>query len=267
MSAPDELAAWLRLTLIPGIGGEGQRRLLQAFGDPAAIFSASPGALRAATGGVLAEQLLAHDAGRQVAAGLDWASRPGNRILTLADAGYPQALLTAADPPVLLYAKGDIGRLNRPAPVDHLQRRRIGQADPFPQMADDLIRQQDHRGPVLLGQVKGPNGEAIGLFAIASFDCIENLIDKVGFQPVILVERAIDCFNRGEIRIGFGSHRPPFAADCYDRAPPTPTKRKCNLLLAGLAYCERKVQQKDSPDGRNPHHAPFDRRRRDQAAP
>jgi DNA processing protein len=115
VSAPDELAAWLRLTLIPGIGGEGQRRLLQAFGDPAAIFSASPGALRAATGGVLAEQLLAHDAGRQVAAGLDWASRPGNRILTLADAGYPQALLTAADPPVLLYAKGDIGRLNRPA--------------------------------------------------------------------------------------------------------------------------------------------------------
>ena len=110
-------------------------------------------------------------------------------------------------------------------------------------------------------------GEAIGLFAIASFDCIENLIDKVGFQPIILVERAVDCFNRGEIRIGFGSHRPPFAADCYDRASPTPTKRKCNLLLPGLAYCERKVQQKDSPDGRNPHHAPFDRRRRDQAAP
>ena len=35
-----------------------------------------------------------------------WASTPGNRLLTLADAAYPQALLTMPDPPPLLYAKG-----------------------------------------------------------------------------------------------------------------------------------------------------------------
>jgi hypothetical protein len=32
------LAAWLRLTLIPGIGGETQRKLLAAFGLPEADF-------------------------------------------------------------------------------------------------------------------------------------------------------------------------------------------------------------------------------------
>jgi len=34
------LAAWLRLTLIPGLGGETQRKLLAAFGLPEAIFAA-----------------------------------------------------------------------------------------------------------------------------------------------------------------------------------------------------------------------------------
>jgi hypothetical protein len=40
-----ELAAWLRLTLAPGIGGETQRRLLSAFGLPAHIFAASAATL------------------------------------------------------------------------------------------------------------------------------------------------------------------------------------------------------------------------------
>lgn len=115
MSAPDELAYWLRLTLIPGIGGEGQRRLLQAFGEPTAIFAASGGALRGVLGSALAERLVTCDATLEIEASLAWASQPGNHILTLADATYPQALLTAADPPVLLYAKGDISLLNRPA--------------------------------------------------------------------------------------------------------------------------------------------------------
>ncbi|MBS3935566.1 MAG: DNA-processing protein DprA [Sulfuritalea sp.] len=118
MSAPDELAAWLRLTLIPGIGGEGQRRLLKAFGAPAAIFSASGGALRGVLGGALAERLAGHDVRAEIDVALAWAAQAGNHILTLADATYPQALLTAADPPVLVYAKGDPERLallNRPA--------------------------------------------------------------------------------------------------------------------------------------------------------
>ena len=117
--ASAELAAWLRLTLIPGVGGETQRQLLQAFGGPEAVFAAPAAALRGRLGGAmgsgLAERLLGHDCGAEIAAALAWAEQPGNHLLTLADAEYPQALLTAADPPVLLYVKGNIALLNRPA--------------------------------------------------------------------------------------------------------------------------------------------------------
>jgi DNA processing protein len=115
MTAHAELAAWLRLTLIPGIGGETQRQLLKAFGGPAAIFAAPAATLRGNLGGGLAERLFAHDCAAAIEAALAWAEQPDNRILTLADAEYPQALLSAADPPVLLYIKGDAALLSRPA--------------------------------------------------------------------------------------------------------------------------------------------------------
>jgi DNA processing protein len=105
----------LRLTLIPGIGGETQRQLLKAFGGPEAIFAASHSALRTALGGGMIDRLLTHDCAAEIEAALAWADTPGNHILTLADAEYPQALLTAADPPILLYAKGEVALLNRPA--------------------------------------------------------------------------------------------------------------------------------------------------------
>lgn len=112
---PGELGSWLRLTAVPGIGGEAQRRLLKTFGLPEAIFSASVAALAAVIGSELAEQVLHHDASADVEAGLAWASQAGNCIVTLADATYPQTLLDQPDPPVLLYAKGRVDLLNSPA--------------------------------------------------------------------------------------------------------------------------------------------------------
>lgn len=109
-----ELAAWLRLTLIPGVGGEARRALLKACGLPHAIFEASPRALSAIVDPALAERLLGHQCSAEIDAALDWAASPGNRLLTLADADYPQSLLSADDPPILLYAKGDTTLLNRP---------------------------------------------------------------------------------------------------------------------------------------------------------
>jgi DNA processing protein len=109
-----ELASWLRLTLIPGIGGEARRSLLKAFGLPQAIFEAGQRALAAVVDLALAERLLSHDCSAGIDAGLEWAAQPGNRLLTLADADYPQSLLSADDPPVLLYAKGDSALLNHP---------------------------------------------------------------------------------------------------------------------------------------------------------
>lgn len=109
-----ELAAWLRLTLVPGVGGEARRALLKACGLPQAIFESGSRALAAIVDPDLAERLVGHDCAAGIAAGLAWAEQPGNRLLTLADADYPQSLLSAADPPVLLYARGDTTCLNRP---------------------------------------------------------------------------------------------------------------------------------------------------------
>lgn len=109
-----ELASWLRLTLIPGIGGEARRALLKAFGLPRAIFETNPRALSAAIDPALAERLLSHECSAEIDAALDWATQPDNQLLTLADADYPQSLLSSDDPPVLLYAKGRTGTLNRP---------------------------------------------------------------------------------------------------------------------------------------------------------
>ncbi|GAB4061721.1 DNA-processing protein DprA [Uliginosibacterium sediminicola] len=115
MAAAHELAGWLRLTSVPGIGPERQRDLLAAFGLPARIFEASQAALAGVIGAKLAKRLLEHDSAPNIAAALQWAAEPGNYIITLADAAYPQSLLQTADPPCLIYAKGRIELLNRPA--------------------------------------------------------------------------------------------------------------------------------------------------------
>ena len=108
------LASWVRLTRIPGVGGEARRALLKAFGLPQAIFEAGLRALSAIIDLPLAERLLGHDCTAEIEAALGWAAQPGNSLVTLADADYPQSLLSSDDPPVLLYAKGRTETLNRP---------------------------------------------------------------------------------------------------------------------------------------------------------
>lgn len=102
----DGLAAWLRLTTIPGIGGETQRKLLAAFGLPDAVFAAGRLAARSVVGDK-ADLLFDTDNAKAVALSLAWAETPGNHLLTLADADYPPALLEIADPPSLLYVRGN----------------------------------------------------------------------------------------------------------------------------------------------------------------
>ena len=116
MALDQDLESWLRLSLIPGLGDQSLRKMLVAFGSPQQILDASyamlakfiPTAVAAAirAGGVDNDDLEA--ASR-------WLEDPSNRIVTLADTAYPQALLQTPDPPPLIYAKGHIELLNHDA--------------------------------------------------------------------------------------------------------------------------------------------------------
>jgi len=110
----DELEAWLRLTLTPGIGNVSARKLLATFGLPQIIFDQSSRALRQVTTAAQTQALL--DEPEALAALLEttWTwlnqSEPedGQRqIVTLGDPGYPQALLDIDDPPLMLYLLGN----------------------------------------------------------------------------------------------------------------------------------------------------------------
>ena len=113
---PDETgAAWLRLTLIPGIGGETQRKLLRAFGLPGHIFAAERSAIAAVIGPRAADLLLDTDNRAEVDAALRWADQPDQHLLTLDDPAYPALLLDLPDPPTVLYVRGRPECLGRPA--------------------------------------------------------------------------------------------------------------------------------------------------------
>lgn len=113
-----ELAAWLHLLLVPGLGREGARRLLAAFGSPQHVLQADPAALSAATGGRAPAVLQREpaDLGRALDAVQAWlAGDPKRLVLTLADTAYPHALLESPDPPLLLYVQGDPAWLSAPS--------------------------------------------------------------------------------------------------------------------------------------------------------
>lgn len=114
MPSDPELAAWLRLSAVPGLGPRGQRKLLAAFGLPSHIFAAGRATLSKEVGEELARRLLEPPSTRDIDAALDWAASPHHHIITLADSTYPSALLEIPDPPTLLYASGRIELLSRP---------------------------------------------------------------------------------------------------------------------------------------------------------
>jgi DNA processing protein len=109
----DSLKAWLALSLIRGLGGEGARCLLKAFGSPEAIFSASISSLKSAVKAEVANEIGKGIDNDVLAATLIWLEDANNHIITLADSAYPRALLNISDPPLLLYVKGRLELLNQ----------------------------------------------------------------------------------------------------------------------------------------------------------
>lgn len=118
MIADDELAAWLHLLLVPGLGRAGLRRLLAAFASPQGVLDAAPAALAQVAAPPLCEALRTPPPELPAALAAVGQWRRGDatrRVLTLGDPAYPPALLQSPDPPLLLYVQGDPAVLARPA--------------------------------------------------------------------------------------------------------------------------------------------------------
>ena len=124
----DDLQAWLRLVLTPGVGNATARRLLNAYGLPARIFLQTRAALQSHATATQAGALLrepegfaqalertrqwlqpqpatASEAG-EAAVGTNAKADVVRAILVLGDPRYPRLLLETEDPPLVLYVLG-----------------------------------------------------------------------------------------------------------------------------------------------------------------
>ncbi len=100
--------AWLALALIPGLGPQTARGLVERYGSPCAVLALPEAALREA--GVGREALAAWSrAGRLATDERAAQARCGARLLTLDDADYPARLRAIPDPPLVLVVRGELG--------------------------------------------------------------------------------------------------------------------------------------------------------------
>lgn len=159
---PDDLDAWLRLSLAPGVGDTTARRLLAAFGLPDQVFAQSQSALRQVVTPAQSLALLTPPASWSAQCHLTraWlAEAEGRSIVTLADAAYPRVLLEMSDPPLLLYLQGRTDLLAHPQCLAV-----VGSRNPTPQgelTAHDMSRALAAAGVCIVsGMALGVDGAA-----------------------------------------------------------------------------------------------------------
>ncbi len=157
-SGSDELAAYLALARIPGIGAARLRTLLDAFGSavgaqiaPAGAIAGLPGFGPAAANAVRAA---GRTGGEEILRTLE---RIGARVLLPSDPEFPPLLAEIAEPPAALFVWGDATILSRPAAAI------VGSRDhtPYGATAARLLTSGVARAAVVV------SGMARGLDAIA----------------------------------------------------------------------------------------------------
>src|SRR5690348_13643887 len=112
----DELAAYLAVAQVPGIGAARLRTLLAAFDSAQGAIQAPHGAIAALPGfSRAAATAVQHAATARAQHLLDELDRLGARVLLPGDPEFPGLLAEIPEPPALLYVWGDVSLLARPA--------------------------------------------------------------------------------------------------------------------------------------------------------
>jgi DNA processing protein len=223
----DDLSAWLRLQLTPGLGRSGARQLLATFGLPQAVFDGSAAQRRDCVGAELAGALESEPdklapALAKLQAWLE--GGPARDWVALGDPRYPQALLQTADPPLLLYTIGRCELLNAPCVAI------VGSRKPTPQGAEKARAFADHLGRAGLTIVSGMalgidgaahNGALSG--GAATIAVVGTGLDRV--YPRAHRDLAHQIAQRGLIVSEFELGTEPLAANFPQR----------NRIIAGLS--------------------------------
>src|ERR1051326_7410494 len=111
-----EREAYLALALVPGIGAARLQALLDRFETPARVLAAKPADLAAVSGmSTAAATAVAGADGRAARRALIALQQLGGHLLLPHDPAVPAPLRPIPEPPMHLFALGDLGLLDRPA--------------------------------------------------------------------------------------------------------------------------------------------------------
>jgi len=246
VNTPEELGAWLRLSLTPGVGNEGARKLLAAFGPPERIFAQTESALRQVVSAAQARHLMGTPDGWADLSQDTWEwlqhspdSAITQAVVTLGDADYPAPLLRMPDPPLMLYALGQTAALQSLSAAQCLAM--VGSRNPTPQgqaNAREFARSLAGSGlTIVSGLALGIDGAAhdgalLGAQAqaLATVAVVGTGLDRV--YPRQHRELAHRIAQRGLILSEYHLGTPPLNANFPKR----------NRLIAGLSQATLVVE-------------------------
>jgi DNA processing protein len=236
----EELAYWVAISLVPGVGPVGFARLLRRFGTARVAWAAGAALLEVLprvpedAAPVLAR--LQGTGARRVAAGVVAATRrAGGVIVTAFDPAYPLSLATSDPRPAVLYVAGDAASMSGPCVAIVGTRRATGYGRACTaEIADELAR----------AGVTVVSGLALGIDAEAHVAAV-----KAGGRSVAVLPSPLDRIYPPRHRdlaarlVGSGGALVSELAPGYSPGKPDFARR--NRIIAGLS---RAVVVVEAPD-------------------
>jgi DNA processing protein len=108
----DSTQFWLALTRVEGLGARTAHKLIERFGSPEAVYATSLTELESSgLTAPVAQAIFAQAGLKEAEKELKAAAAISCRLLTFAEDGYPPLLRQIADPPLVLYVRGDASAL------------------------------------------------------------------------------------------------------------------------------------------------------------
>jgi len=109
-----DLRHWLALVRVYGLGWANLEALLAEFGSPEALFSLKPRQLSPFDLNARTRDALLSPDWECIDADLEWLLSRDALLIPANASDYPEMLLRIPDPPIALFARGDVGLLKRP---------------------------------------------------------------------------------------------------------------------------------------------------------